>query len=315
MVAEDAMDLKIFGVHLVMELAPVLLAAQRMGHEVHNGGAAHLIGKGHLLRAQAGVPGVIDREPPMAHGGGGADIGCNAETQLLRLSVERPDMRVIMTPVLSHYRIVARRSAGIASLRDLAGKRVATFPRTSAAYYLFDELRRAGLAERDVTLVPAAPADEVTQTLLDGRSDAIAIWEPAGENALAALGSDGIAFRSPGAYRMLFGLNTTADKLADPAKRKQIVALVGAVSRACRDIAAAPEIVWPLSARTSGYPVDQVRACWQHHTFPGTLAADLLDWMVDQEQWVALEQDRAPRSRAALAVLIDPSVLEEARGG
>jgi sulfonate transport system substrate-binding protein len=306
------MDLKIFGVHLVMELAPVLLAAQRTGHAVLNGGAAHLIGKGHLLRAQAGVPGVIDREPPMAHGGGGADIGCNAETQLLRLSVERPDMRVIMTPVLSHYRIVARRSAGIASVRDLAGKRVATFPRTSAAYYLFKELQSVGLAESDVTLVPAAPADEVTRTLLDGRSDAIAIWEPAGENALAALGSDGVAFRSPGAYRMLFGLNTTADKLADPDKRRQIVAFVGAVIQACRDIEAEPQIVWELSAKTSGYPPDQVRACWKHHTFPGALAPDLLDWMVDEEQWVALEQNRAPRSRAELAVLVDSSVLDEA---
>lgn len=307
------MDLKIFGVHLVMELAPVLLAAQRMGLEVFHGGAAHLIGKGHLLRAQSGVPGVIDREPPMEHGGGGADIGCNAETQLLRLSVERPDMRVIMTPVESHYRIVARRSAGISSLQDLRGKRVATFPRTSAAYYLFKELQSAGVSENDVTLVPAAPADEVTKTLLDGRSDAIAIWEPAGENALAALGGDGIAFRSPGAYRMLFGLNTTADKLANPEKRRQIVALVGAIMRACRDIGAAPEIVWPLSSKTSGYPLDQIRACWKHHTFPGALAGDLLDWMVDEEQWVAIEQNRAPRSRAELAVLVDSSVLDEAR--
>ena len=46
-----------------------------------------------------------------------------------------PGLRIILTVSEGYYRIVARRSAGISSLADLKGKRIATFPSTSSAYY------------------------------------------------------------------------------------------------------------------------------------------------------------------------------------
>jgi NitT/TauT family transport system substrate-binding protein len=42
---------------------------------------------------------------------GAADLATNAETQLLRESVNNPDLRIIMTVSESYYRLVARRSA------------------------------------------------------------------------------------------------------------------------------------------------------------------------------------------------------------
>ena len=306
------MDLKVYGVHLVMELTPVRMAARRLGGDVSNGGAAQVIGKGHLVQAQLGAPGVINKEAPIETGDEIADIGCNAETQLLRLSAERPDMRVIMTPVESIYRIVARRSAGIASIADLRGKRVATYPQPSAGFYLVDELRRAGMTERDVRLINAAPAKEIAAMLIDGRADAIAVWEPAAQSAYDAIGEDAIAFRSEGAYRMLFGLNTTKAVLDDPAKRREVVRFLKEVAAACRDIEADPSIAWPLAAATSGFPEAEVRACWEHHRLSGGLAPDLLDILVAEEEWSAVEQDRAPRTREELALLIDEGPLREA---
>ena len=64
---------------------------------------------------------------------GVADVATNAETQLLRFSVRHPDLRIIFNVTEGLYRIVARRSAGIASIADLKGKRVATIEQTSAA--------------------------------------------------------------------------------------------------------------------------------------------------------------------------------------
>jgi NitT/TauT family transport system substrate-binding protein len=50
-----------------------------------------------------------------------------------------------------------------------------------------------------------------------------------------------------------------------------------------------------------------------HHAFPAALPGELLDVMVEEERWVARNQKREPRSRAALQAFIDTSVLAEAR--
>jgi NitT/TauT family transport system substrate-binding protein len=46
--------------------------------------------------------------------------------------------------------------------------------------------------------------------------------------------------------------------------------------------------------------------------FPVRIIPDMLDVLEEEEVWVAKERNRVPRSRAELAGLIDPSVLEEA---
>ena len=109
------MTLQVFGVNPVIELAPVLLAVHRLyggTQKVHHGGVAHLIDMGHLMQAQAGMTaGVVNREAPMPHGSGGADVATNAETQTLRMSVLRPDMRIILNVTEGLYRIVANACA------------------------------------------------------------------------------------------------------------------------------------------------------------------------------------------------------------
>jgi NitT/TauT family transport system substrate-binding protein len=307
-------DLRVFGVHTVLELAPVLLAVERLSGgkaQVSNGGVAHLGGAGRPQQAAAVVSTAINSAPPL-QGSGLADVATNAETQALRLSLERPDLRIIMTISEGLYRIVARRSAGIASVRDLAGKRVGTFPWTSAAYYLHKELQNAGLNDDAVDIRGISPPGELSKALINRSVDAIAIWEPASQDAFDALGTDAIELRTPGLYRELFNLNTTADKLADPTTRRQIVELVRAVVIACNDITDRPETVWPLTERTTSYRPELIRKSWPHHRFVGTLAADLLDVMVDEEKWSAGERNRRPRAREELAKLIDDSVLREA---
>ena len=71
---------------------------------------------------------------------------------------------------------------------------------------------------------------------------------------------------------------------------------------------------WPLVAARTGYDVALVERVWQHEGYPGTLANDLLDVLVEEDLYIAREHNRAPRTRAELARLIDTSVLEEALG-
>jgi NitT/TauT family transport system substrate-binding protein len=242
-----------------------------------------------------------------------AELAGNAETQALRVSVEHPDLRIIQTVVEGLYSIVARRSAGIAAVKDLKGKRLGVTASTSAAYFAHRMLQRAGLGDQDVTLVSLAPND-LPAALADRKVDAIAIWEPQGSQGEAALGGDVTVFPGAGVYREVYNLNSTAAALADPSRRARIVAYVRALAEGSRISASEPKAVWPLVARSSGFSEQTIALGWPHHRFGSALAPDLLDVLEDEEQWLAPQAKRAPRSRAELARLIDASVVQEALG-
>jgi len=282
------------------EIAPVLLAADRHypgSATVKMGGIPNLFGEAAI--PGYGTPGV-------------ADVATHAETQALRYSVAHPDLRVILTVSEGFYRIVARRSAGIATLADLRGKRIATVSNTSSGYFLHRMLATVGLSEKDVTIVPVTPLSDMPRALADGRVDAVTIWEPEIENASAAIGADAIEFADKTVYRELFGLNTTAGNLADPEKRQRIVAFVRSVIAASRALRSDPSAAQALVTASSGYAPDLVARAWHHQGYPATLMPDLLDVMVEEEIWLAEKDKRPARDRAALARLIDSSVLEEA---
>jgi sulfonate transport system substrate-binding protein len=291
-----------------MEMGPLLHATQVLlpdETQLRPGGVPN------LFKSDASDAHSIDQFDPFP---GAADVAGQAETQALRISVEHPDLRIVMTVTEGIYRIVARRSAGIATLSDLAGKRIAVFENTSSAYFLHRMLSSVGLSEADVVIVPSRPR-EMAPAIVAGDVDAIAIWEPESERAFAAIGADAIEFQNPGVYRELFNLNTTTRALADPTKRAQIVRLVRALIESARQSEAAPETIWPLVAERSGYPLDLVAASWPHHRFPAALPEDLLDVLVAQEEWLAARAGRPARSREVLAKLVDPSVLAEAMAG
>ena len=241
-----------------------------------------------------------------------ADLATNAETQALRQSVDHPDLRVILTVAEGFYRVVARRSAGVRELEDLRGKRIATAPSTSSAYYLFKTLATAGLTPADVTIVPLSPLAKMPPALAAREIDALTIWEPEIQRAADMVGADAIEFQDRRVYRELFNLHATAASLADPAKRREIVAFVRALLRASARIRERPSDAWPLVAASTGYDAALIEKVWHHEGFPGALAKDLLDVMVDEDVYLAPERNRAPRARAELAKLIDDSVLREA---
>jgi sulfonate transport system substrate-binding protein len=239
-----------------------------------------------------------------------AHAATNAETQMLIAA--GPNVRLLFTVAEGLYRVVAKRSAGIATLSDLRGTRI-TVPRdTSAHYFLVRALASVGLSESDVTLVDL-PRDRMAAGVVTGDADAISMWEPEAQKAVEALGRDAIVFQNNGLYRELFSLYTTTDVLNDARRRRQLVEFVGAVLTASGELKARPQAHFPLIASTVGQGVDLVSRSWEHHTFPAAVPDDLLDIMTQEEPWIARNQRRAPRTRAALAQFIDTSVIAEAR--
>ena len=295
-----APPLAVYGNTATVEIAPVLLAARDFapaGTTVRNGGIANLVG-----------------EPPVAGlgTGGVGDVATHAETQALRYSVAHPEIRIVLTVTEGRYRIVARRSAGITGLADLRGKRIATLPTTSAGYFLARMLASVGLGFGDISVVRVSPINDMAAALTRGDVDAVAIWEPHAANAARALGADRVEFVGDGVYRELFNLNTTAANLADPVKRARIVAFVRAVIQASATTRHDGAQAQALVASVTGFSREEVGAAWPTFGFIASLPDDLLDVLEAEERWLAAQDSREPRTRAALARLIDRSVYDEA---
>jgi sulfonate transport system substrate-binding protein len=280
-----------------IELSPVLIAAQRFYPQQLT------VGEGGLTTMNSGA----------------SDIATNAETQLLRESVAHPDYRIIMTVTESFYRLVARRSAGIGTLADLKGKRVMLPPNTSAHYYLVAMLRTVGLTEDDVVIVPIPPnqgaqrgMDQMSEFLQRGEIDAISIWEAEPVDALKKLGDDAIVFQDRSVYREVFNLHARAADLADPAKRRSIVAFARAVADATAALKADPKPHWPHVSSIVNFTLDEIEASWHEMEFPVAIIPDMLEVLVEEEPWIAKQQNREPRNREVLATFIDRSIVEEA---
>lgn len=248
-----------------------------------------------------------------------ADVATNAETQLLRESVNNPDLRIIATVTESFYRLVARRSAGISSVADLKGKRVMLPRMTSANYYLVAMLRTAGLTEADVVLVNLPPAqgdesgmDRMSEALVNGEVDAISIWEPEPEDAIHKLGNDAVVLQDRSVYREVFNLHARAPDLADPAKRRAIVRYVRALADATAALKKDPKPFWPHVSEVTGFSLEEISWGWPEMEFPVHIIPDMLDVLETEEAWVAGVSNREPRPRAELAKFIDRSIVDEA---
>ena len=208
--------LRIYGNLSLLEMAPVLLAAA----EIYPGKTVLEHGSVMALWGQAS-------DLASLTSAGRADLATNSETQALRGSAAHPDLRFIFTIAECPYRIVARRSAGIARLADLRGKRVATQLESSGEYFLDVMLRKEGLRPEDVKREhfmahTANPIGRAPEALEAGEIDAVALWEPQVERAKRALGGDAIEFSDPAAYTEKFNLCTKRANLDDPALRPRI---------------------------------------------------------------------------------------------
>ena len=297
---ETSVPLSVYGNTWTLEIAPVLLAAEEYYEphiEVKLGGIPSLVGAPNAFKDG-------DAEP--------ADLATHADTQLLRYSLDHPNVRVLMTVAEGHYRIVARRSAGIESLADLEGKRIGTLPETSSHYFLTRMLKTVELTDQDLEIVTVRPLSDLASALKSGKVDAVTIWEPEIENAAHAIGDDLIEFSGDDVYRERFNLHSTEEKLNDPALRAEIVRFVRATLDAAAEIREDNSTALPLVVDKSGFDEDLVARSWKHQSYPGYLAADLLDVLVEEEIWLAEKDGRTPRTREELATLIDDSIVKEA---
>ncbi|GAA0752807.1 ABC transporter substrate-binding protein [Ideonella azotifigens] len=145
------------------------------------------------------------RECAEAVRSGRADLATASEL-IVALS-ERYDLSILATISASSHQIklIARRSAGIRAVRDLAGKRVGTVTGSSAHYFVDSLLLFNGIDPAGVKVQNFDPT-QLPQALSVHELDAVAIWEPLASLTLKQLGSDALVLPSPRVYTQYFNI-------------------------------------------------------------------------------------------------------------
>ncbi len=172
--------------------------------------------------------------------------------------------------------VVARRDAGIATPKNLEGKRIGYTPAGTSEVFLDLLLRHAGVDTATVTFKPlTAPA--MAAALQYRGVDAVSVWQPFRLNIANRLGADAVQFDNDGVYKahiLLIATATTIGGRADDLRR-----VFAALARAATFARANPQAAQKLVAPELGVDPAALAASWHDYIFAvgdtKTLAADL----------------------------------------
>ena len=147
--------------------------------------------------------------------GEGIDICTVAPTPIMFNSFERDDFAIIATFVYSYddIKVIARKDKGIATARDLKGKKVGTPARTTGQFFLNAFLTDRGVPAKEVQAIDINPSD-LPVALEKNDVDAIVIWEPHGYYAQELLGDKATRLPDLDIYKETFNFVVMKDYAA-----------------------------------------------------------------------------------------------------
>ena len=191
---------------------------------------------------------------------------------IMAASFTRSDFVVLTTFASSttDTQIVRQKSAGIASLKQLEGKRVGIIKGSSIEYFLDTVLLFDGIDPARVQKIDMAP-DDMASALRENRIDAFSLFDPALTKVVAALGGSAATLATPPIY--LSTLNLVAARSLVGKNDAEMVKILRALDRAQRFIKLQPQ---------AAQRILQERL---HVTSPsGNLIASKIDYMLSLDQ-------------------------------
>ncbi|MFC9872938.1 ABC transporter substrate-binding protein [Nocardia salmonicida] len=180
---------------------------------------------------------------------GQVDIATAADVPTSAVLTRSPSLRIVGDGSRwQGSRIVARRSAGIDDVADLAGKSIGTPLGTSAAYFAANTLAHNNIAANLVQVAPSAMVTAATQRDVD----AVSIFQPYQAQVISALGADAVEL-SGGSYNQHSLYLATQDAVTR--KADAVTSFFAALSEASEQLKAlADPAVEAVSAATQLRP-------------------------------------------------------------
>lgn len=196
-------------------------------------------------------------------------------------------------------------NSSLKSIKDLKGKKVATFKGTTAHHLLVLALQEAGLQLTDIELVNLSLGD-INNALLNGDVDAAFLWEP----LLSKLELDHsirILRDGQGLKNAIAVIEATDHFVAQ--HRKEAKALLKAVQRGNELIQAKPEEAAQLVARELAQPEPIIHHSLQKFSYDIKFTPSITTALVDAEAFLSKQQ--LIRSPVSIKTFIDPTLVDE----
>lgn len=179
-------------------------------------------------------------------------------------------------------KIVARRSSGVRSAVDLAGKKVGTFVGTTAHYFLHLAMLLGGGDPSDVRLVNLKPDADIGALIGSGALDAVAVFEPYGLAALRVLKDDAKVISSR-VYVQTW--NLVADERVATEQAENLPRVLRAIERAVEFIRREPAKAQAILGERLGLEPAEIHWLWPNQTYALTLDPSLLHALEGQARW------------------------------
>ena len=245
---------------------------------------------------------------------GGAQLATVADTPLVFASFSRADFVIVATVAKSSRdtKIIARKSAAIATPGDLIGKRIGVIIGTSAHYFLDSFLLYHGVDNRNVRVI-GRQIEDLVPALENHEVDAVAAFEPGAYRAVRALGSDALVLRAPRIYTTTF--NLVAGRSFASGRDADLVKILRAISRAERFIRAAPQKAQAILRQRLEVDQGFIDWVWPDLDYALSLDQSLLTTLESEARWASREGHRNEKKPANYLDYIDPEALIRALPG
>lgn len=212
--------------------------------------------------------------------GGAVDVANGGDVPTSAAALKNTNLRVFADGAIwPEGRFVARRSAGINSIADLAGRKIAV-PLGSSAHYFASRF----LAEANVKadLVQTGPAEIVT-AITNHNVDAIAVFQPALAKAVAALGSDAIALQGKQKYNQ-HSLYLANENVLE-SKKQAVGKFVAAIRNANAPLSGREPAALAAVAKATGLDSNLINQVSSEFIYQTHLGPELAGDLADRAHW------------------------------
>lgn len=243
---------------------------------------------------------------------GKTDAGISYDLAVAQAVYAGQPLRILTTVhrTARYQGLVVRRDRGIETSADLRSRKVGVVPGSSSVYLLHLARLEAGLPAGDLTEVPMKPEDG-PDLLASGAVDAIAIWPPNLQNALAKLPEGAGKVIYVPAYTQISMLATTPENLVNKheALQRFMHALVRAEEFILEQDAEARALV---TRHLSKQPATSIHHDWQNSHYQLRLDNLMLTALTNELTWLAGQQT-PPGPVPEMAPLLAPELLAAVR--
>jgi ABC-type nitrate/sulfonate/bicarbonate transport system substrate-binding protein len=214
--------------------------------------------------------------------GGAAQIATTAESPTTAAAMSKQPIAFLARIEYSDLKTLTLKSAGIKTLANLKGKRIAFTAGTGSEVYTGALLKKAGLTKNDVKLTNLRPQD-MLPALSAGDIDAYDTWEPHVSNGIKAMGGKVAELDTAGIYSETFNIVVMQDYLK--ANPKLIKAFLSAMLDAEAWMKANPEEAITVVSKVAGMKRDTLAGLWKEFVYHVVLDKKQLDILTAHSAW------------------------------